>query len=110
MSVTEAQRILQVQDQVLRGFPEVERVFGKAGRATSPTDPAPFSMVETTVLLKPESEWRPVQRWYSSYPRPLKRPFSVLLPPPPAFDELREEMDAARRFPGIPHHLTMPIR
>src|SRR5262249_40725217 len=71
MSVTEAQRILQVQDQVLRGFPEVERVFGKAGRATSPTDPAPFSMVETTVLLKPESEWRPVQRWYSSYPWPL---------------------------------------
>src|SRR5215472_12831753 len=87
MSVTEAQRILQVQDQVLRGFPEVERVFGKAGRATSPTDPAPFSMVETTVLLKPESEWRPVQRWYSSYPRPLKRLFSIGLPEHRTSDE-----------------------
>jgi copper/silver efflux system protein len=110
MSVTEAQRILQVQDQVLRGFPEVERVFGKAGRATSPTDPAPFSMVETTVLLKPESEWRPVQRWYSSYPRPLKWLFSIGLPEHRTFDELRDEMDAALRFPGIPNIWTMPIR
>src|SRR6185436_7045154 len=59
MSVTEAQRVLQIQDRVLRQFPEVERVFGKAGRATSPTDPAPFSMVETTVVLKPEAQWRP---------------------------------------------------
>ena len=52
MSVTEAQRILQIQDRILRDFPEVERVFGKAGRADTPTDPAPFSMVETTVLLQ----------------------------------------------------------
>jgi Cu(I)/Ag(I) efflux system membrane protein CusA/SilA len=110
MSVTEAQRILQVQDQVLRGFPEVERVFGKAGRATSPTDPAPFSMVETTVLLKPESDWRPVQRWYSSYPRPLRWLLSIGLPEHRTFDELRDEMDAALRFPGIPNIWTMPIR
>src|SRR5262245_51065396 len=110
MSVTEAQRILQVQDQVLRGFPEVERVFGKAGRATSPTDPAPFSMVETTVLLKPESEWRPVQRWYSDYPRPLRWLFSIALPEHRTFDELRDEMDAALRFPGIPNIWTMPVR
>src|SRR4029453_15600202 len=58
MSVTEAQRILQIQDGTLRPFPGGRPVFGKAGRADTPTDPAPFSMVETTVLLKPESQWR----------------------------------------------------
>jgi Cu(I)/Ag(I) efflux system membrane protein CusA/SilA len=58
MSVTEAQKALQVQDKILMTFPEVERVFGKAGRAGTSTDPAPLSMMETTILLKPESEWR----------------------------------------------------
>ncbi len=110
MSVTEAQRILQVQDEVLRGFPEVERVFGKAGRATTPTDPAPFSMVETTVLLKPEAAWRPVKRWYSDYPGPLRWLLSIGLPEHVTVDELRDEMDAALRFPGIPNIWTMPIR
>src|SRR4029450_12379453 len=110
MSVTEAQRILQVQDKVLRGFPEVERVFGKAGRATTPTDPAPFSMVETTVLLKPESEGRPGQRRYSDYPRPLRWLFSIGLPEHITFEELQDEMDTALRFPGIPNIWTMPIR
>jgi Cu(I)/Ag(I) efflux system membrane protein CusA/SilA len=88
MSVTEAQRVLQIQDRVLRQFPEVERVFGKAGRATSPTDPAPFSMVETTVVLKPEAQWRPGM----------------------TFETLQTEMDAALRFPGMPNIWTMPIR
>ncbi len=88
MSVTEAQRILQTQDQVLRSFPEVERVFGKAGRANTPTDPAPFSMVETTVLLKPESAWRPGV----------------------TFESLQNEMNEKLRFPGIPNIWTMPIR
>ena len=55
ISVTEAERLLQVQDRILKSFPEVERVFGKAGRAETSTDPAPFSMMETTVILKPES-------------------------------------------------------
>lgn len=67
ISVTEASRMLQVQDRVLRTFPEVERVFGKIGRADTSTDPAPFSMVETTVLLKPEDQWRAQPRWYSSW-------------------------------------------
>src|SRR5262249_5441328 len=58
ISVTEASRLLQVQDRLLKSFPEVERVLGKAGRAETSTDPAPFSMMETTVVLKPESEWR----------------------------------------------------
>jgi len=65
MSVAEAQKILQVQDKSLMSFPEVERVFGKAGRATTSTDPAPFTMMETTVLLKPEKQWRQKPRWYS---------------------------------------------
>jgi Cu(I)/Ag(I) efflux system membrane protein CusA/SilA len=110
MSVTEAQRILQAQDRILRGFPEVKRVFGKAGRATTPTDPAPLSMVETTVLLKPESEWRPMTRWYSDYPQPFRWLLSFGIPERLTFEELRNEMDAALRFPGIPNIWTMPIR
>src|SRR5207302_2325942 len=76
MSVTEAQKILQTQDKILKSFPEVETVFGKAGRADSSTDPAPFSMVETTVMLKPESAWRIVDRWYSQWPQPFRWFFS----------------------------------
>jgi copper/silver efflux system protein len=110
MSVTEAQRILQIQDRVLRSFPEVERVFGKAGRVTSPTDPAPLSMVETTVVLKPESEWRAVPRWYAGWPRPARWLFSWFLPERLTFEELREEMDAHLRLPGIPNIWTMPIK
>jgi Cu(I)/Ag(I) efflux system membrane protein CusA/SilA len=110
MSVTEAQRILQIQDRILRDFPEVERVFGKAGRADTPTDPAPFSMVETTVLLEPESEWRPMRRWYSDWPRPARWLLSFVTPERLTFDELQSEMDAALRFPGIPNIWTMPIK
>jgi Cu(I)/Ag(I) efflux system membrane protein CusA/SilA len=88
MSVTEAQRVLQIQDRILKSFPEVESVFGKAGRATSPTDPAPLSMVETTVVLKPEAAWRPGV----------------------TFEGLQAEMDATLRFPGMPNIWTMPIR
>ncbi len=110
MSVTEAARILQIQDRVLRSFPEVERVFGKAGRVTSPTDPAPFSMVETTVMLKPESDWRPVPRWYADWPRPARWLFAFFTPQRRTFEELQAEMDDRLRFPGIPNIWTMPIR
>jgi Cu(I)/Ag(I) efflux system membrane protein CusA/SilA len=110
MSVTEAQRILQQQDRILRSFPEVETVFGKAGRATTPTDPAPFSMIETTVVLKPESAWRPVRRWFSDYPPPLRWLFARAVPEHITFEELQNEMDEALRFPGIPNIWTMPIR
>jgi len=110
MSVTEAERILQIQDRVLRTFPEVDRVFGKAGRADSPTDPAPFSMVETTVLLKPEAEWRRRERWYSDKPAPVRWLFSRITPERVTFDELQEEMDAKLRFPGIPNIWTQPIK
>jgi Cu(I)/Ag(I) efflux system membrane protein CusA/SilA len=110
MSVTEAERVLQIQDRILRTFPEVERVFGKAGRADSPTDPAPFSMVETTVLLKPESEWRPRERWYSHAPAPIRRLLAHVTPEHLTFEELQSEMDAALRLPGIPNIWTQPIK
>jgi copper/silver efflux system protein len=110
MSVTEAQRILQIQDRILRDFPEVERVFGKAGRADSPTDPAPFSMVETTITLKPESEWRPMKRWYSEKPAPVRWLLSWFEPERITFDELQSEMDSKLRFAGIPNIWTQPIK
>src|SRR5439155_992609 len=78
ISVTEASALLQKQDELLRQVPEVERVFGKAGRADTSTDPAPLSMMETTVILKPESQWRRKERWYTkwmpSFLMPLVRP------------------------------------
>jgi Cu(I)/Ag(I) efflux system membrane protein CusA/SilA len=110
MSVTEAQRILQAQDRVLMTFPEVARVFGKAGRADTPTDPAPFSMVETTVLLKPESEWRRVPRWYSDWPEWTQRIAARITPPHLTPEELQNEMDQRLRFAGIPNIWTMPIK
>ncbi len=110
MSVTEAQRVLQAQDRILRTFPEVESVFGKAGRADTSTDVAPFSMVETTVVLKPESEWRTVERWYSDLPRFVQSMAARFTPAHITFEELQDEMNAALRFPGIPNIWTMPIK
>jgi Cu(I)/Ag(I) efflux system membrane protein CusA/SilA len=111
MSVAEAQKALQLQDKILMTFPEVERVFGKAGRANTSTDPAPFSMMETTITLKPESAWRERPRWYSSWaPAWLKgalRPFWRDRISP---EELQGELDAALRLPGISNAWTMPIK
>jgi Cu(I)/Ag(I) efflux system membrane protein CusA/SilA len=112
LSVTEASRILQVQDRVLKSFPEVERVFGKAGRAETSTDPAPFSMMETTVVLKPQHEWRHKPRWYSSWsPEWL----SGLLwrrvwPDRLSWEELIAEMNEALQIPGTTNAWTMPIK
>jgi Cu(I)/Ag(I) efflux system membrane protein CusA/SilA len=96
MSVAEAQKALQLQDKILMTFPEVERVFGKAGRASTSTDPAPFTMMETTVMLKPVDQWRARPRWYSEWApewlKPALRPFwSDRI----SHEELEEEMDAA---------------
>jgi Cu(I)/Ag(I) efflux system membrane protein CusA/SilA len=88
MSLTEAQRVLQMQDRELRAFPEAERVFGKIGRADTPTDPAPLSMVETVVTLKPKSEWRPGM----------------------TYERLVQEMDETLRYPGMPNTWWMPIQ
>ena len=67
ISITEAQKVLQVTDRIIKQFPEVDRVLGKAGRAETSTDPAPLSMLETVIILKPKSEWRRADTWYSSW-------------------------------------------
>jgi Cu(I)/Ag(I) efflux system membrane protein CusA/SilA len=87
-SITAAADVLQRMDRELKEFPEVARVFGKIGRADSPTDPAPFSMIETTITLKPVEEWRPGLTW----------------------DALVREMDEKLRYPGMPNIFWMPIQ
>ena len=101
LSVTEASKILQVQDKILKSFPEVERVFGKAGRIESSTDPAPFSMMETTVILKPRNEWRRIPAFGKFLPF-IKRSVT--------FDELTSLMDEKMQFPGVTNAWTMPIK
>lgn len=88
MSISEAAEILQKQDAILKAFPEVERVFGKAGRARTATDPAPLSMIETTITLKPKDQWREGMTW----------------------DKLIAEMDKKLNFPGMPNIWWMPIQ
>jgi Cu(I)/Ag(I) efflux system membrane protein CusA/SilA len=111
ISVAQAQELLVAQDRVLRAFPEVERVFGKAGRADTSTDPAPFSMIETTVVLKPESEWRPKAVWYSSWsPDWLKPAFRPFWPDHLGGEELIDLMDKALKTPGVTNAWTMPIK
>jgi Cu(I)/Ag(I) efflux system membrane protein CusA/SilA len=110
ISVTEAQKLLQTQDRILKSVPEVERVFGKAGRAETSTDPAPFSMMETTVILKPESEWRKVRRWYSWMPDLFQRPFRPIWRDRITFDDIINDMDSKMKFPGVTNAWTMPIK
>ena len=111
ISIAEAQILLQKQDQILKSFPEVKRVFGKSGRIESSTDPAPFSMMETVVMLKPEHEWRKVNRWYSSWmPEFLRWPFQVIWPEHISRDALIDEMDRALQIPGTTNAWTMPIK
>src|SRR3989339_47347 len=113
LSVAEAERILQTQDKILKSFPEVERVFGKAGRADTSTDPAPFSMMETTIVLKPESEWREKDRFYSSWaPNFLKAVFRTVMPDHISYEELLAEMDEKLAMPGVTSRgaMTMPIK
>ncbi len=110
ISVAAAEDLLQTQDGVLKKIPEVERVFGKAGRADSSTDPAPFSMMETTVILKPPEQWRKKAQWYDGWPnwtKPLLRPiWSDHI----SWEELIDEMDRAVKIPGVTNAWTMPIK
>jgi len=88
ISITKARELLQQTDKIIKTFPEVESVMGKIGRADTPTDPAPLSMIETTIQLKPEEEWR-----------------EGMTP-----EKLIEEMDAAIQIPGLTNAWTMPIK
>ncbi len=111
ISVTEAQKLLQKQDQILKSFPEVALVFGKAGRIESSTDPAPFSMMETVVLLKPEEEWRKTKRWYSYLPPLFQQPLRHYWPDHLTPEELISEMDQSlRKIPGQTNAWTFPIK
>ncbi|MBE2250146.1 MAG: efflux RND transporter permease subunit [Myxococcus sp.] len=111
LSIAEAERVLQTQDRVLRTFPEVARVFGKAGRANTSTDPAPLTMFETTITLKPEREWRPKPRWYSAWaPQWLQGVLRPLWRDRITEAELEEELNRALQFPGISNAWTMPIK
>jgi Cu(I)/Ag(I) efflux system membrane protein CusA/SilA len=114
LSITEAGKILQVQDKVLKSFPEVEQVFGKAGRAETATDPAPFSMMETVVVLKPRSDWRKKPRWYSnSAPEWLQRILRRAWPDRISTQELiygPRGLNEALQFPGVSNAWTMPIK
>ncbi len=112
ISVTETFKLLQVQDKILKSFPEVERVFGKAGRAETSTDPAPFSMMETTVILKPRSQWRKVPTNYSHLPKFIRSIAKKVLPEtrPITYEELIREMDSKMQFPGVSNAWTMPIK
>lgn len=114
ISVTEAARLLQVQDKILRSFPEVERVFGKAGRAETATDPAPLSMAETVVVLKPQEQWPKKHRWYSSWaPRPVRSLLGRIWPDHVSTQELvygPGGMNQALSLPGVSNAWTMPIR
>jgi Cu(I)/Ag(I) efflux system membrane protein CusA/SilA len=112
ISITQSTRLLQMQDRLLRSFPEVRWVLGKAGRAETSTDPAPFSMGETLVMLKPEHEWRQLSVDRSHWPAPL-RPIGNLLFGTTrhiTWDELVAEMDKKLRLPGVANAWTMPIK
>ena len=88
ISITKAKELLQQTNKIIRQFPEVHHVFGKIGRAETATDPAPLSMVETTIMLKPEDQWRPGM----------------------TINKLIDEMDASLQFPGLTNAWTMPIK
>jgi Cu(I)/Ag(I) efflux system membrane protein CusA/SilA len=88
MSVTKAAQLIQIQDRIIKSFPEVESVFGKAGRANTATDPAPMEMFETVINLKPEDQW----------PKEMN------------IDKLIAGMNAALLFPGVSNAWTMPIK
>ena len=111
ISVTQAQQLLQVQDRIIKQFPEVDTVLGKAGRAETSTDPAPFSMMETVIILKPVDQWRKVDTWYSSWaPDWSKKIFRRFTPDHISTDQLIDEMNQALKLPGTSNAWTMPIK
>jgi Cu(I)/Ag(I) efflux system membrane protein CusA/SilA len=111
ISIDQAKQLLQISDHIIRQFPEVDHVLGKAGRAETATDPAPLSMLETLIILKPRAEWRRIDTWYSSWaPEWLQRVFRHVTPDTISTEELISQMNAALKIPGVANSWTMPIR
>ena len=102
ISTTKARELLQQTDKIIKGFPEVHRVFGKIGRAETATDPAPMDMVETTIMLKDEKDWPKVDIKDQTGRTVAHRKRTV--------DELTDAMNAAIQFPGLNNAWTMPIK
>ncbi len=98
ISIAEVSRVLQIQDEILKSFPEVKTVYGKAGRADTATDPAPLSMMETTVVLKPRKDWPRVLCLGGLWKCRL------------SYKELIAQMDQKLKIPGFPNIWTQPIR
>ena len=111
ISIREAKNLLQVTDRIIKQFPEVDRLLGKAGRAETATDPAPLSMLETVIILKPKEQWRHVDTWYSSWaPGWAKAIFRHLTPDRISQEELIRQMNDALQVPGLANSWTMPIK
>lgn len=117
ISISKAKEVMQQTDRIIASFPEVEKVFGKIGRAETATDPAPLSMLETTITLKPEEQWRKVhnQRFYSDWSEHfdwLKIALAKVWPEmkPITVKQLTAELDSAIQFPGLTNAWTMPIK
>ncbi len=111
ISISEAQKLLQVSDRLIKQFPEVDRVLGKAGRADTSTDPAPLSMIETVIILKPQSEWRRVPTWYSAWaPEWLKPVLRPITRDHLSQEDLVNQLNAALQLPGVSNAWTMPIK
>lgn len=111
ISIDQAHQILQTTDRILKQFPEVDHVLGKAGRAETATDPAPLSMLETMITLKPREQWRHTDTWYSRWaPEGVKTILRHITPDVISSDELIARMDAAVRVPGVRNAWTMPIK
>jgi copper/silver efflux system protein len=111
ISIGEAQKVLQVTDRIIKRFPEVDRVLGKAGRADTSTDPAPLSMLETVITLKPRNEWRKKDTWYSSWaPGWAQAVFRRFTSDRISQEELIAQMNQALALPGLAAGWTMPVK
>ena len=111
ISIAEAQKLLQATDRILKQFPEVDRVLGKAGRAETATDPAPLSMLETVIILKPKDQSRRVPTWYSGWaPGWLTGTLRHFTSDRLSQEQLVNEMNAALQVPGLANGWTMPIK
>src|SRR5205823_4207630 len=115
IGVTEAGKYLQIQDKLLRQFPEIQSVYGKIGKSETATDPAPLSMVETTIVLKPENQWRKEHkaRWYSSWAPSWTKPQLARWWPeeqPITWEALIEQLDRVVQIPSFANAWLFPIR